>query len=110
MPPSPRRALWLPSVILCCLAAAMVSAQANTELARQQGCLGCHAVARKLVGPSYQEVAAKYGNDKAAVEALASSIRAGGSGKWGEMAMPAQAQLKEAQARRLAAWILNGAK
>ena len=106
---SPRFFLQAATLVGASLAA-LPAAQANTALARQQGCLGCHAAASKLVGPSYADVAAKYGNDKAAVQALAASIRAGGSGKWGDMAMPPQAQLKEADARRLASWILNGAK
>lgn len=95
-----------------CLAtlAAAAPAQANDALVKKHGCLGCHAVSSQLVGPSYQAVAAKYGNDKASVAMLAASIRKGGSGKWGETAMPAQAQLPEADAKRLAAWILGGAK
>ena len=97
-------------VLLCLGLAATQAAHANQALARKQGCLGCHAVASKLVGPSYQDVAAKYGKDKADIDALALSIRAGGSGKWGEMAMPPQGQLSQADARRLAMWILNGAK
>ena len=101
----------------CRLAAACLSvvavaapAHANDALAKKYGCLGCHAVNAQLVGPAYQAVAAKYGNDKEAVTMLASSIRKGGSGKWGETAMPPQAQLKDADAKRLAAWILGGAK
>jgi cytochrome c len=92
------------------LACASVATSANTALARKQGCLGCHAVASKLVGPSYQDVAAKYAGQADAVTQLVQSIRNGGSGKWGEMAMPPQAQLSEADARRLATWILGGAK
>ena len=105
-----RRVSGLHIVCLLGLGTAMASVQANTALARQHGCMGCHAVASKGVGPAYQEVAAKYGADKAAVEKLAISIRAGGTGKWGDMAMPPQAQLKVTDARRLATWILNGAK
>ena len=83
---------------------------ANSALANKYGCLGCHAAATKLVGPSYQEVAAKYAGDKGAVEALVKSIRNGGTGKWGDMAMPPQAQVSEADAKRLATWILGGAR
>ncbi len=109
MRPSP--APFLQTAALLCLGLAVTQAvHANPALARKQGCLGCHAVASKLVGPSYVEVAAKYGHDKAAIAELAKSIRTGGSGKWGDMAMPPQAQLSDADARRLAAWILNGAK
>lgn len=107
---SPHRVSCLPIVALWWLVSVAAPVQASTSLARQQGCLGCHAAASRLVGPSLQEVAAKYGRDKAAVAVLAASIRAGGRGKWGDVAMPPQAQLKEAQARRLAEWILSGAK
>ena len=100
-----------------CIMAGFVGAapaQASSALASKYGCLGCHASTSQLVGPAYQAVAAKYGNaggpDKATVSMLAQSIRKGGSGKWGEMAMPPQAQLSEADAKRLAAWILGGAK
>ena len=86
------------------------TAHANKALAEKNGCLGCHAVAAKLVGPAYKDVAAKYVDQPDATEMLAKSIRAGGTGKWGEMAMPPQAQLSEADAKKLAAWILGGAK
>ena len=92
------------------LACASLAAAANPALARKQGCLGCHAAASKLVGPSYQDVAAKYGSQPDAVAQLTQSIRNGGTGKWGEMAMPPQQQLSEADAKRLATWILGGAK
>jgi cytochrome c len=101
-----RHAPWLLAVWL----GAAVPACANQALATKHGCLGCHAAATKLVGPSYQEVAAKYSGDKAAVETLVKSIRNGGSGKWGDMAMPPQAQVSEADAKRLATWILGGAR
>ena len=85
-------------------------ALANKALADKQGCLGCHAVATKLVGPAYREVADKYAGDASAVAAVAQSIRNGGAGKWGEMAMPPQKQVSEADAKKLARWILDGAK
>lgn len=98
-----------------CLSAALLvivpfTAHANKALADKSGCLGCHATATKLVGPAYKDVAAKYADQADATEMLAKSIRAGGAGKWGEMPMPPQAQLSEADAKKLAAWILGGAK
>jgi len=103
---NPTLALLLGPLLLL----AQASALANPALARKQGCLGCHAVAVKLVGPAYQDVAAKYAGQPDARAALVASIRQGGSGKWGDMAMPPQTQLSEADAQRLAAWILGGAK
>ena len=104
--PAAARRLGTFSVLAC----ASLAAAANPALARKQGCLGCHATASKLVGPSYQDVAAKYGSQPDAVAQLTQSIRNGGTGKWGEMAMPPQKQLSEADAKRLATWILGGAK
>ena len=92
------------------LAVAPLAAHANKALAEKSGCLGCHAAAVKLVGPAYKDVAAKYAGQPDATEMLAKSIRSGGTGKWGEMAMPPQSQLSEADAKKLAAWILGGAK
>ena len=72
--------------------------------------MACHAVDKKLVGPSYQEVAKKYAGQKDAEAMLAKSIKAGGSGKWGAVPMPAQAALSDAEAATLAKWVLAGAK
>jgi cytochrome c len=86
---------------------ASVDGAAATALAQKSACMACHAVDRKMVGPSYKDVAAKYkGTD---VAKLAASIKAGGAGKWGPVPMPAQPNLKEEDAKILAAWILAGA-
>jgi cytochrome c len=95
------------------LAAAVLAATpvfASMELATKNACLACHAIDKKLVGPAYQDVARKYAGQKDAEAALAKSIKAGGSGKWGPVPMPAQAALSDADARTLAAWVLGGAK
>jgi cytochrome c len=93
-------------------AAVLISAPAfaSKELAQKNACLACHAADKKLVGPAYQEVAKKYAGQKDAVAALTKSIKAGGSGKWGPVPMPAQAALSEADAKTLAEWVLAGAK
>jgi cytochrome c len=90
--------------------AAPLTAHANLELAKKSACMACHAVDKKLVGPAYQEVAKKYEGKKDAVEAVMASIKAGGSGKWGPIPMPAQAALSDADVKTLASWILGGAK
>ncbi len=96
---------------LFALAALTVSsAHANLDLAKKNACTACHAVDKKVVGPSYQEVAKKYAGQKDAEASLIKSIKAGGSGKWGPVPMPAQAALSDADAKALAAWILAGAK
>jgi cytochrome c len=91
---------------------ALVSAPAfaNTDLAKKNACMACHAVDKKLVGPSYQDVAKKYSGQKDAAANLAKSIKAGGAGKWGPVPMPAQAALSDSDALTLATWILAGAK
>ena len=93
-------------------AAVLVStpAFASKDLAQKNACLSCHATDKKLVGPAYQDIARKYAGQKDAEAVLAKSIKAGGSGKWGPIPMPAQAALADDDARTLAAWILQGAK
>lgn len=83
---------------------------ASKELAQKNACLACHAVDKKLVGPSYQDISKKYAGQKDAEAMLAASIKKGGSGKWGPIPMPAQAALSEADAKTLAVWVLAGAK
>jgi cytochrome c len=87
-----------------------VSAHASLDLANKNACTACHAVNKKMVGPAYQDIAKKYAGQKDAEAMLAKSIKAGGSGKWGPVPMPAQAGLSDADALTLAKWILGGAK
>jgi cytochrome c len=94
------------------LTAAVVAspAWASADLAQKNACMSCHAVAKKLVGPSYNDVAKKYAGQKDAATTLAQSIKAGGAGKWGPVPMPSQPALSEADALTLANWVLAGAK
>ena len=85
-------------------------ALANLDLAKKNACMACHTVEKKLVGPAYAEVAKKYAGQNDAAANLAKSIKAGGSGKWGPVPMPAQPALSDADATALATWILSGAK
>jgi cytochrome c len=84
------------------------AAQAN-DLAKAKACLSCHAVDRKLVGPSYKDVAEKYKGDKEAPAKLAQKMIKGGSGVWGPVPMPPTAGLTENDALVLAHWVLAGA-
>ena len=100
------------SVLISALVAAgvMVSAPAfaSKELATKSACLACHAVDKKLVGPSYQDVAKKY---KASDEAmLVAKVKAGGKGVWGQIPMPPNAAVKDEDIKTLVKWILAGAK
>ncbi len=107
-----RTALILTAAAAAALLAAAAPAHAGSALAlaKQQGCLGCHAVASTLVGPAYQAVAAKYKGQPDAVATLVQHILEGGTGRWGDIPMPPQKQLSPAQARQLATWVLGGAK
>jgi cytochrome c len=78
-------------------------------LAKQSACLGCHAVDKKIVGPSFQAIAKKYTNDPGAIVFLKNKIIKGGSGSWGVVPMPANAKLSDADVSLLTAWILRGA-
>ena len=76
-------------------------------LATANNCLACHAIDRKVLGPAFKDVAAKYASRKDAVDYLTKKIKSGGAGVWGPIPMPAQAQLSDAQATELARWVLK---
>ncbi|UXH80129.1 c-type cytochrome [Roseateles amylovorans] len=80
---------------------------ASPELAQKKNCMACHAVDKKLVGPAYKDVAAKYASDKDAVKKLSEKIIKGGSGVWGPVPMPANAQVSPAEAEQLAKWVMT---
>src|SRR6476646_4960151 len=80
---------------------------ADQALATAKNCMACHAVDKKLVGPAYKEVAAKYAGQKDAVDKLALKIQKGGAGVWGPVPMPANTQVNDAEAKKLAAWVLT---
>ncbi len=85
-------------------------AHADLALAQKNACMACHSVDKKLVGPAYQAVAEKYAKEKDYVEKLAASIKAGGTGKYGPIPMPAQVALTDSDAKTLAKWILSTSK
>lgn len=107
LPHPSRLAAWLAFTALC---AASPDLFASTALAQKNGCTGCHAAQVQLVGPAFRSVAAKYSDQAGALQTVVEHIRAGGSGRWGQVPMPPQPQLSDADARRLATWILGGAK
>jgi S-disulfanyl-L-cysteine oxidoreductase SoxD len=77
-------------------------------LARQAGCLGCHGVAQKIVGPGFVEIALRYRNQDVGTQ-MAHRVRNGTEGVWGNVPMPAQPDLKDDDLKALVAWILAGA-
>jgi cytochrome c len=98
-----KRALF----VLAAVSALSGPALADQALATAKNCMACHAIDKKLVGPAYKDVAAKYAGQKDAVDKLAAKIMKGGSGVWGPVPMPANAQVNEAEAKKLAAWVLT---
>lgn len=98
------------AVVMAMMAAGALMAgqvQASEELAKKHNCLACHAVDKKVVGPAYKEVAAKYKGDKGAAEKLAAKVKAGGSGVWGAVPMPPNAAVPDADIKTLVNWILS---
>ena len=93
--------------VLILAVAATSPAFANQQLAQQKNCMACHATDKKLVGPSYKEVAAKYAGQKDAVDKLTQKVMKGGSGTWGAVPMPANPQVNEAEAKQLVQWVLS---
>ena len=108
-----RPAAALPEMRVESAATASTPATARpAAIAAQQGCLACHGLDRKIVGPGFREIAARYRQESAAAGALgllAEKIRTGGSGKWGNVPMPPQPQISVAGAEELAQWIALGA-
>jgi cytochrome c len=96
-------------LILGATIASLVSlpALASADLAQKKNCMACHAVDKKLIGPGYKEVAAKYAGQKDAADKLAQKIVKGGSGVWGQVPMPANPQVTDGEAKQLAAWVMS---
>jgi cytochrome c len=94
------------TILAVLLLGSCITANANQALAQKSGCLACHAVDQKILGPAYKDVAKKYkGQD---VEAkLVAKVKAGGSGVWGPIPMPAHPQVKEEDIRTLVKWVLS---
>jgi cytochrome c len=98
-----KKALLFTALGLCCGAPAF----ADLALATTKSCMSCHMVERKIIGPAFKDIAARYRDDKGAGDRLAAKIIKGGSGAWGPITMPANSQVSEADARKLAAWVLS---
>ena len=96
------------AVILGVAAVALAApSQANEALAKKHNCFACHAVDKKLVGPSYKDVAAKYAKDPGAEAKLVEKVKKGSQGTWGQVPMPPNANVPDADVRALVKWILS---
>jgi len=80
---------------------------ADVALATSKNCMTCHSVDKKVLGPAFKDVAAKYAGDKTAADKLAQKVMKGGSGVWGAVPMPSNPQVSEAEAKKLVAWVLS---
>jgi cytochrome c len=83
------------------------SVQADEALARSNGCLACHGVENKILGPGFTEVAAKYKDDAGALEMLSAKVKSGGSGTWGPIPMPSNAHVSDESIGKIVGWILS---
>ena len=82
-------------------------ASANQGLAQKNACMSCHGVDKKIVGPAFKEVSAKYKGDKGAAAALAKKVKEGTKGTWGPIPMPANPQVKDEELNKIVEWILT---
>lgn len=98
-----KRSMITLALTLCVAAPAM----ADQALATAKNCMACHAVDKKLVGPSFKDIANRYAGQSDAAGKLAGKIVKGGSGVWGPVPMPANNQVSDAEAQKLAAWLLG---
>jgi len=92
---------------LAAVAATPARAQNVEELLKKHACLSCHAVDKKLVGPSYKDVAAKYRGQAGAEKMLVEKVKKGGVGVWGQIPMPPNAAVSDADLNAMVKWILS---
>lgn len=85
----------------------VASANEGQALAQKNACMSCHGVDKKIVGPAFKEVAAKYAGDKTAADRLVAKVKTGGKGVWGQIPMPPNPQVKSEEAAKIIAWVLS---
>jgi cytochrome c len=102
-----RLAMVLTTVLTAAGLSASLPARASEELAKKHACFACHATDKKLVGPSYKDVAAKYRGDAGAEAKLADKVKKGSQGTWGQVPMPPNANVPDGDVRTLVKWILS---
>jgi len=100
------KAVWM-GVVAASALLLVGAVQANQDLAKSSGCLACHTVDKKLVGPAYKDIAAKYKDDSGAAASLAEKVRKGTKGTWGPIPMPPNATVSDANIKSLVEWILT---
>lgn len=83
-----------------------LAADDGKALATKHACMACHQVDKKVVGPAFKDIAAKYKADKAAEAKLVDKVKKGGTGVWGQIPMPPNAQVPDADIKAIVQWIL----
>lgn len=104
------QSLLLRLALAAAAASVAVPAVADVAMAKKYNCTACHAVDKKLIGPAYKDVAAKYKGDAGAAAKLVEKVKKGGSGVWGAVPMPPNPAVPDADLKALVDWILAGAK
>jgi cytochrome c len=92
--------------LLVGLTVAPAPALADLGTARENACMSCHSLDRKVVGPAFRDVARKYAGDSAAAGTLVATVKKGGKGKWGTAPMPPNPQVSDADLKKIVAWVL----
>jgi cytochrome c5 len=104
--PAPVVTAAAPAAAAPAAAAPAAAAAAGGDLLQKSGCIACHANDKKLVGPSYKDIAAKYAGDKEALDKLAKKVKAGGAGVWGQIAMPPHGHVADADIQAMVKYVL----
>ncbi len=96
----------IPLTLALGLLLAAGQAAADEATAKANGCLACHAVDKKMAGPTFKSIASKHKGEANAADKLAASVRAGGKGVWGQAPMPPQTKISDADLKKVLAWAL----
>ena len=102
-----KHAFKLATLAVALAAAPALAADPMLELAQKSACTACHAIDKKLVGPAYKDVAAKYKGNKDAHKMLEEKVKKGGVGVWGQVPMPPNSSVKDEDIKKLVAWVLS---
>ena len=105
-----RKSILTAAALAIAAASFAAPAQASADLAKRYNCLACHAPDKKLVGPSWKDIGAKYKGQADAPAKLADKVKKGGAGVWGPVPMPPNAAVPDADVKTLVDWVLAGAK
>ena len=100
------KAVWM-GVVAASTLLMVGTAQASPDLAKSSGCMNCHTVDKKMVGPGFKDVAAKYKDDSGAAASLVGKVKNGTKGTWGPIPMPPNANVSDENTKALVTWILS---